>query len=531
MHGAGPVSTAQRDLRMAKKKYPNALPVGSALMEYRITEVLGQGGFGITYLAQDGNLGTDVAIKEYFPESFAQRAGKTKLAAKPDTEASFDWGLDRFLKEARTLAQFEHPNIVPVLRFFDANGTAYMVMAYQQGDSLAQILDREFTLDEMALEAILYPLLDGLEQVHKAGILHRDIKAENIFLRDDGAPVLLDFGAARQAMGERTKDVTRIITPSYAPFEQYHNDGTLGPWTDIYALAAVMYEGLSGSLPTEAPARVLDDTMTTAVEVGAGDYRKAFLKAVDWGLAVQPEDRPQTIADWRAVMPAPLSADAKKRSASPRKKPAAKLPSAVAESPTRAERRSDTPEREPVLTVFEGSRMAPDDDRKKRRRSPLRILLPIFTVVVGATLPALLAVYLIAPGFFAWIDETKPLADKQAAEQSEGRESARAKAVAPFFNRIRAGAVLSIVWIRTKQAESWQFRPNGSVVRKIAGAPGEVSTGAWQIDRTALCIAWGPVPKPPGTCYDIRPAEERGVVGRTANVVQWQGWFVQNPRQ
>ena len=291
---------------MSSSGYFDALPNGYTLFEYRIDSVLGQGGFGITYKAHDTNLSKWVAIKEFLPETFAGREGPDLVSPKPGSESDFKWGLERFEREAQLLAQFEHPNIVPVIRRFAANGTIYMVMGYQEGESLDRILDSMPRLEEAELEEILYPLLDGLQEVHRVGVLHRDIKPENIFIRQtDGAPVLLDFGAARAAMGQRGKSVTRIVTPNYAPHEQYYTEGRLGPWTDIYALAAVIYEGIAEEPPPEAPARVANDAFKRATEVGEGRFRPEFLAAIDWALAFAPEDRPQSVDEWRTALPPP----------------------------------------------------------------------------------------------------------------------------------------------------------------------------------------------------------------------------------
>ena len=177
-----------------------ALPVGKILSDYRIEGLLGQGAFGITYLAIDVNLNRKYAIKEYYPREFAYRDGTLKVSAsgsKEDIE-TFKWGLERFLDEARILARFSEPNIIGVQRFFEANGTAYLVMDYCEGESLDEKIKKNGPLNKNQLEKILFPLLDGLEKVHKANFLHRDIKPANIFIRFDGTPVLLDFGAARQ---------------------------------------------------------------------------------------------------------------------------------------------------------------------------------------------------------------------------------------------------------------------------------------------------------------------------------------------
>lgn len=294
---------------MTNSGYFDALPPGYNLFEYRIDSVLGQGGFGITYKAQDTNLDKAVALKEYLPEHFARRVGSDLIRPKPGSEEDFRWGLERFEREAQVLAQFDHPNIVPVLRRFTANGTVYMVMGYEEGESLDRILDNTDRLAESELEEILYPLLDGLHQLHEGGILHRDIKPENIFIRlRDGSPVLLDFGAARAAIGARGKTVTRIITPNYAPYEQYYSEGKLGPWTDIYALASVIYEGITGNPPPEAPSRIAQDKMLRATDAGYGLYRADFLAAIDWALAFAPEDRPQSVTELRAALPSPLDA-------------------------------------------------------------------------------------------------------------------------------------------------------------------------------------------------------------------------------
>ena len=190
--------------------FRNALPMQSMLLEYRIDQVLGAGGFGITYRARDSNLDKDVAIKEYLPGELAMRDPEGNVVPQGTShEAGYQWGLDRFLLEARTLAKFSHPHIVRVLRYFEANRTAYMVMDYEQGDSLKTTLQLDPQPPEEKLKALLAPLLEGLSAIHATGFLHRDIKPDNIYIRADGRPVLIDFGAARQAMGGETKKIGR----------------------------------------------------------------------------------------------------------------------------------------------------------------------------------------------------------------------------------------------------------------------------------------------------------------------------------
>ncbi len=208
----------------------HGLPAKTMLLEYRIESILGAGGFGITYLARDTHLDKDVAIKEYLPLDLALRALDGSVVPV-NTNAAFNYksGLDQFLAEARTLARFTHPNIVRVSRYFEENGTAYMVMGYEEGTSLNRFLRKVTRVDERDLKAMVEPLLEGLQEVHGAGFLHRDIKPSNIFLRADGTPVLLDFGTARLAIRDSLHDAFAILTPGYAPVELYVRTGQQGP--------------------------------------------------------------------------------------------------------------------------------------------------------------------------------------------------------------------------------------------------------------------------------------------------------------
>jgi hypothetical protein len=281
-----------------------ALPVGFMLQEYTIESVLGVGGFGITYLAQDNNLQCRVAIKEYLPNDLAQRiAGQTVIPRSDADTADYRLGLERFLDEARVLASFRHHNIVRVSRFYEANQTAYMVMDYERGESLRSWREKHGAPDEATLKRMFLPLLDGLQTVHGAGVVHRDIKPANIYVRDtDGSLVLLDFGAARQMTGGDSESLTSIVTPGYAPFEQYHARGAQGPWSDLYALAGVLYWLVTGQKPLEAPSRVKRDAMTPAIEAGAGRFSAGFLQAIDWALRVDDDARPRDVAEFRPVL-------------------------------------------------------------------------------------------------------------------------------------------------------------------------------------------------------------------------------------
>jgi serine/threonine protein kinase len=292
---------------MPAPHFRNALAMQSMLQEYRIEHVLGAGGFGITYRARDTNLDKDVAIKEYLPGELAMRAPDGNVVAQASQhEAGYRWGLERFLLEARTLGKFSHPNIVRVLRYFEANATAYVVMDYEKGDPMKTVLQLDPQPSEDKLKAWLGPLLDGLAAVHATGFLHRDIKPDNIFVRADGTPVLIDFGAARQALGGETKSLTSILTPGYAPLEQYSGEGRQGPWTDLYAMGGVLYRAVVDKNPPDAVTRVRGDELATGVGAGLaaarGKYSEPFLRAIEWALNVDEKKRPQSVAQWKAAV-------------------------------------------------------------------------------------------------------------------------------------------------------------------------------------------------------------------------------------
>ncbi len=281
-----------------------ALPQGTRIREFEFRRVLGHGGFGMTYLGWNVALDIPVAIKEYLPSDLATREQNLSVVPQaPRTASDFHWGLERFLDEARILARLQHPNIVRVHHFFEAHSTAYIAMDYVEGEDLSAYLTRKGTLSEDELKGILYPLLSALEVVHRADFLHRDIKPSNIILRtEDGSPVLLDFGAARQAMGAKSRSVTSIVTPGYAPIEQYSSRGRQGAWTDIYALGGVCYRALTGQIPDDATDRMRDDPLIPLSQRCASRVSGAFLAAIDAALAVNEEDRPQSVEAWRAAM-------------------------------------------------------------------------------------------------------------------------------------------------------------------------------------------------------------------------------------
>jgi serine/threonine protein kinase len=284
------------------------LPLGTRLRDYEITGLIGEGGFGIVYLAWDHSLQRKVAIKEYMPASMAARVnGSSAIVVKSERHLdTFRAGLKSFVNEARLLARFDHPSLVKVYRFWEENGTAYMVMPYYEGPTLkAALAALGRPPSEAELRAWLQPLLDALAVMHAAQCFHRDIAPDNILLTPRG-PLLLDFGAARRVIGDMTHAITVVLKPGYAPIEQYGDVATMtqGAWTDLYALASVVYFAIVGRTPTSSVERLMDDRLEPLSVTAAGRYGAGFLRAIDAALAVRPGDRPQTEREFRALLDA-----------------------------------------------------------------------------------------------------------------------------------------------------------------------------------------------------------------------------------
>jgi serine/threonine protein kinase len=297
-----------------------ALPAGHALQEFVIEGVLGEGGFGIVYRALDTRLRRSVALKEYMPTALAARHADLSVSARSEWEREiFDTGLKSFVNEAQLLASFDHPSLVKVHRFWEGNGTAYMVMPLYNGITLKRWLQETGVRpDQQWLLGLLLPLIDALEQLHNAEpcCLHRDVAPDNVLLLEPPrvqaaappVPLLLDFGAARRVIGDKTGTLTVFLKPGYAPIEQYGEGPSMkqGPWTDVYALSAVLYACITGRAPVASADRILADTLVPAVQAGAGRYAAQFLAAIDAGLKVRPEERPQSMQQLRALFTGPL---------------------------------------------------------------------------------------------------------------------------------------------------------------------------------------------------------------------------------
>lgn len=283
--------------------HSDALPSGTRLGEFELVRLLGVGGFGMVYEAYDHSLHRSVAIKEYMPTALAGRAFGVMVGIRSSLDgASYQAGLQSFVAEARLLAQFDHPSLVKVFRFWEANNTAYMVMPLYSGMTLKQARSQmRGPPSEDWLRQVLWSVLQALQLLHDSHTVHRDVSPENIFLQASGPPVLLDLGAARRAIGGLGLKHTAVLKVNYAPIEQYADVGDMaqGPWSDLYAMAAVVHGCVANALPLPATFRVLRDrmpSMQTVAQAAQGQtYSAAFVAAIDQALAIRPEDRPQSV--------------------------------------------------------------------------------------------------------------------------------------------------------------------------------------------------------------------------------------------
>jgi serine/threonine protein kinase len=285
--------------------HANCLPVGTVIADFEIIGLVGEGGFGIVYLARDVHLDRVVAVKEFMPSAFAGRVDGTQVGVRSTNhQATYEAGLRSFINEAKMLARFSHPSLVEVYRFWEGNGTAYMAMRYYEGETLRQHLARaDMAFDEETIAQTMSPVFDALEMLHREQVYHRDIAPDNIMI-SDGRPVLLDFGSARRIIGDGTQALTTVLKPGYAPIEQYVDDGTMkqGPWTDVYALGGVLYHLATGKPPPQAVSRLLSDPLQPIHAVMGDRFSMTFSDAVTKAMAVRVEDRLQNVNELREML-------------------------------------------------------------------------------------------------------------------------------------------------------------------------------------------------------------------------------------
>ena len=285
--------------------HANCLATGTQVSDFEIIGLIGEGGFGIVYLARDTSLDRIVALKEFMPAAFAGRIDGVRVAVRAaNHRATFDAGLKSFINESKMLAKFAHPALVEVFRFWEGNGTAYMAMRLYRGETLRQVLSKgsdDFTEDRIA--QVMGPIFDALEMLHREQVFHRDIAPDNIIL-SEGRSVLLDFGSARKIIGDATQALTTVLKPGYAPLEQYSDDGTMkqGAWTDVYALGGVLYHLATGKVPLQAVSRMMSDPMQTINQVTGDKFSENFSRAVSKAMMVHIENRFQTVTEFREAL-------------------------------------------------------------------------------------------------------------------------------------------------------------------------------------------------------------------------------------
>ena len=279
------------------------LPDGHQLLNYRISSVLSCGGFSIVYLAYDEN-DQPVAIKEYLPAQLALRKeGAALPSIAEENLATFRYGMRCFFEEGRALATLSHPNVVRVLNFFRANETVYLVMRYERGRTLHEHIHvRRGTVRENFIRHVFTLLLNGLREVHAQKLLHQDIKPANIYIRNDGTPVLIDFGAARQTFTAGAPKLNPMYTPGFAPPEQYRDREKLGPWSDVYSIGASIFACLAGAAPQSADQRLEKDRYVSATRLWQGKYSVEMLETIDWCLDLDPLKRPQSVFALQKVL-------------------------------------------------------------------------------------------------------------------------------------------------------------------------------------------------------------------------------------
>ncbi|WP_271459649.1 serine/threonine protein kinase [Pantoea leporis] len=464
---------------------PNALPAGYRFNEFEIKEVIGGGGFGIVYRAWDHQLERTIAIKEYMPVSLAVRAADMSLELRGERfHKLFTAGRNSFIQEARLLARFNHPGLLHVLRFWEENGTAYMGTLYYSGMTLKewQITSPD-SIDESWIRRLLPPLFGAIDTIHAAGYLHRDISLDNIQIQENQLPVLLDFGSARKEIGNLSDETEIMLKPGFAPIEQYSEEGEIeqGPWTDIYALGAVLHNLITGHAPPVSVVRCIEDNYQPLVERKPEGYSLPLLHAIDCALAMKPADRPQSIDAFASLIDLPVS-DVEALSTT--------IP-LVAEPVVPVEPSVATPEPQVLAVNHAAATVEPLTPRNVRRLSP--------GLVVAAAIAVLAVVVVVwkanhhseAPPVAA---STAPAAPAAAAGNSV---ASSAPTVATVYLRLQAGENVML------NGEARDVKPSSSGFASLNLAAGnyriEVRNGN-QVHSQSLTI------DKPGT-WLINPAQ------------------------
>ena len=382
----------------------NTLPNGAVLDGYVITGLIGQGGFGVVYVARDAQSNRTVAIKEYLPSAIAGRVAGGRIAPRSvDAANAYATGLKGFLREANLLSELAHPALVAVHRAWEQNGSAYMAMAYYPGRTLRDVrLARPAAMTEAHVRVLMMPVFEAVAELHAHRVIHRDISPDNILVMANGATVLLDLGAARQVLGGMTQALTTILKPGFAPIEQYVEDGSMeqGRWTDVYGLGAVIYFLATGKPPTPATTRIVRDNLPTMADVANVEYSPRFSSAVTRSLAVRAIDRYKSISEFREALGWALLLNAQ-RADSPAGSPAEKTavlaalsaedirrmtaPESEVEAPIRAAPKvaaSGAPSCAPSLKKLRGRPAGYTPDGGSRWLIPALLVVSVMIVVV-----------------------------------------------------------------------------------------------------------------------------------------------------
>lgn len=436
---------------MTAPYHNKALPEGTVLREWRLEEVLGVGGFGIVYRGTDIYFGETVAIKEYFPGAISDRVdGTTVTPTDSSSEDIYQLGRQKFLEEAKVLWGLSHPerhpNIVAVRSLFEIHGTAYMVMDFESGLSLSQMLKDGKSFDEKSLMAIIRPIAEGLERAHRADVLHRDIKPANILVDRQGRPVLIDFGSARFESSQATNTKVTFYTPPYAALEQYVKSYPQGPWTDIYALGVVLYQCVTGKKPPEVLERLHgEDSSLLSAREWPG-YSRTFIRAVDAAMAVRPLERPSSISAWLKLFDAeaaPLDDDFTRVAVfSPPPEPAL--------NPAEAKRPADAPAAfsTPVVAAAVSSVTAEDAKDVPRPKGTNKVLAGVFIAIALFALVALASLFIRHP--FESAAPTAAVTTQATSTAGSLTDKMNALVEAAQSANVRAGDIAALATARDK---------------------------------------------------------------------------------